>query len=76
MGCLLKELFMIGFVGIVMMYLLEVCFCLSLSISMLIKSNSLWYLSLAYVSTLNFIPVSVVICTHLRASVLTFMNSL
>ena len=76
MGCLFKELLMIGFMERFMMSSLELCFCSSLRISMVMKSNHCWSLSLVDVSTFNFIPVYVVIFTHLRDSVLTFLNSL
>ena len=76
MGCFLKELLMVRFMGRVMMYWPESFCCSSLSISMVMKSNNCWSLSLSDASTLNFIPVSVVIFTHLGAPVLTFLNSL
>ena len=44
--------------------------------SMVMKSNDFLSLALADVSTFNFILVSVVIFTHLRASFLKFLNSL
>ena len=74
MGCLLKELLMIGFIGRVMMYWLEGCCCSSLSISMVMKSNNCWSIYLSDVSNFNFMPVSVVICTHTRALVIIFLN--
>ena len=43
---------------------------------MVMKSNKFWSLYLVDVSNLNFIPVYVVICTHLRYLVITFLNSL
>ena len=76
MGWFLKDLLVIRFMERLMISSLELYCCSSLSISMVTKSNNYWSLYLADVSTLNFIPVSVVICTHLRASVLTFLNSL
>ena len=76
MECLLKLLLMIGFMDRFMMSSLGVCFCSILRMSMVIKSNNCCYLSLVDVSTLNFTPISMVICTHLRASVLTVLHSL
>ena len=74
MGCLLKEILMIIFMYRIVMYWIGGFFCSSLRISMVIHHNTLLSLFLADVSTLNFIPVSMVVCTHLRDSVLIFMN--
>ena len=76
MECLLKLLSMIGFMDRFMMSSLVVCFYSILRTTMVMKSNNCCYLSLGDFSTFNFTPISMVICTCLRYSVLTFLHSL
>ena len=74
MGCFLKELLIIVFMDILMISSLGLLRFSSLRILMVMKSNNCWSLYLDDVSTLNFIPVYVVICTHVRASVIIFIH--
>ena len=73
-GRLLKELLVIGFMGIVMILWLELYYCSILSTSIVMNFNNCWSLSLTNVLTLSIIPVAVVVCNHLRSSVPTLMN--
>ena len=76
MVCLLKELLIIEFIGILMMFWSEDCCCSNLITSTVINSSIFWYLYLTLVSAFIFFPVSLVICNHLRSSGMTLINLL
>ena len=65
MGCLLKELFIIGVAVIVIISWSERCCCSILSTSMVMNSNNCWSLSLDTFSILIFFIVYLVVFNHL-----------
>ena len=74
MGYLLNELLMVGSMGELIMSVSEYVFLSTLMISIVMKYNIFWSVYLDSVSALVVFPVSVVLCNHVIASVLTLLN--
>ena len=74
MGYLLNELLMVGSMGELIMSVSEYVFLSTLMISIVMKYNIFWSVYLDSVSALVEFPVSVVLCNHVIASVMTLLN--
>ena len=73
-GYFLNEILMIGSMGKLMISFYGYFCCSTLMIPIVMRSNSLWSLYLAYVLTLILFPLSFLICNYLRSSVMMLIN--
>ena len=72
-GCLMNHILITSSIGKLMLSFSGSFFCSTLMIAITMKFSIFWSLYLASVSTLIFFPVSVVVSSHISASVMMLL---